>query len=498
MGKDSPTPIGLSWLRQTLKLATPAAAVESYVVAGARRTEVRGTQTLNYYPLSYAIDASSVSHLRFALRHEPTDLGIFVAALKSIDPREIEEWIRREPTGAFSRRAWFLFETFVGRTLDVDDARTGNYVEILDPARHIVGDRRNSIRHRVIDNLLGGVGLCPTIRRTIKLEQQVDLHLNEGAKALIASYDTGVLARAVNYLYAKETHSSFAIEGESPNATRTERFIDALKAAASFDTSDKAELIKLQGQIVDSRYAATDWRDFQNFVGEIVGGYREEINFICPRPQDVPALMQAWSMLAERVSTGVDPVIAACLVAFSFVFIHPFEDGNGRIHRFLMHHVLAKRQYSPDGMIFPVSAAILRNRRLYDETLEKFSKPISKFIQWHWKEKQIVIENDTGDLYRYFDATTFAEYLYDRVADTVNLDLKDELGFVAVYDRALADVKEIVDMPDRRASLFVRLCMQNGGLLSRAKRELFAELEENEVAALEAAVKAAMGVQGLI
>ena len=37
-------------------------------------------------------------------------------------------------------------------------------------------------------------------------------------------------------------------------------------------------------------------------------------------------------------------------------------DGNGRIHRFLMHHVLAKRGYSPDGVIFPISAAILRDR----------------------------------------------------------------------------------------------------------------------------------------
>jgi hypothetical protein len=78
---------------------------------------------------------------------------------------------------------------------------------------------------------------------------------------------------------------------------------------------------------------------------------------------------------------------------------------------------------------------------------------------------------DTGDLYRYFDATTFAEYLYDRVADTVRRDLKEELGFVSVFDRALAEVREIVDMPDRHASFFVRLCMQNGGRLSAAKRD---------------------------
>ena len=90
------------------------------------------------------------------------------------------------------------------------------------------------------------------------------------------------------------------------------------------------------------------------------------------------------------------------------------------------------------------------------------------------------------------DATPFAEYLHDCVVDTVRRDLKEELGFVAVFDRAFATVRDIVDMPDRRASLFVRLCMQNAGRLSVAKRGQFAELADDEVAALEQAVQAAI------
>ena len=114
-------------------------------------------------------------------------------------------------------------------------------------------------------------------------------------------------------------------------------------------------------------------------------------------------------------------------------------------------------------------------------------------IRWRWTaEQEIVVESDTADLYRYFDATAFAEYLYDRVADTVRRDLKEELGFVAVFDRALDAVREIVDMPDRRASLFVRLCMQNGGRLAAAKRQQFPELEDAEIAAMEVAVQDAV------
>jgi Fic family protein len=39
--------------------------------------------------------------------------------------------------------------------------------------------------------------------------------------------------------------------------------------------------------------------------------------------------------------SGFYPVLFAAIITFSFVIIHPLEDGNGRIHRYLIHHVLA-------------------------------------------------------------------------------------------------------------------------------------------------------------
>ncbi len=477
-----------------MALAVPPPATESYVVASARRTEVHGPRTIELYPRSYATERTLAAHLRFALRHEPLDLGVLVAALKAIKPSELEAWVRAEPTGAFSRRAWFFYESFTGRTLDVEDVRTGNYVAALNPDKHIVAERRNSPRHRVADNLLGGPAFSPTVRRTPRLMEQMGARLDQEARTLLDSYDPLLLVRAVNYLYTKETRSSFAIEGETPSAKRTERFVAALRAAPDFDPSDKMALVRLQGDIVDPRYAAADWRDFQNFVGAIVQGYREEVHFICPRPEDVPSLMAAWMASTQRILDGrVEPVVAAAVCAFAFVFIHPFEDGNGRIHRFLVHHVLAKCAYSPPDVVFPVSAAILRDRRRYDEVLEGFSRPISEFVQWRWTgERGIVVENDTSDLYRYFDATAFVEYLYDRVAETVRRDLKEELGFIATFDRAFEAARAIVDMPDRRASLLVRLCMQNGGRLSATKRGQFKELDDSEIAAMEAAVQDAI------
>ena len=248
-----------------------------------------------------------------------------------------------------------------------------------------------------------------------------------------------------------------------------------------------ANLLDLQHAIVDPRYAATGLRDFQNFVGETIGGYREVVHFICPRPQDVEGLMAGWMGMARRlIQPRQDPVIAASLAAFGFVFIHPFEDGNGRIHRFLMHHVLSTMGFTPPGLLFPVSAAIVRDRRGYDAALEIFSGAILPHIDWEWTlNKEIAVTSETSDLYRYFDATPLAEFLYEKVAETVRKDLKEELEFVSTFDRALASVLDRIDMPDRRASLFVRCCLQNGGVLSRKKRVEFPELSNEDVVLLQ-------------
>jgi Fic/DOC family len=494
--KNTPVPVGQLALRETLGLKLPPSPIESYIVQGARRTQERDGHLIEHYPPQYAVADDPIEHLRFALKHEPLDLRVIVAALEVIGAHPIENWVRSEPTGAFARRAWFLFETFTRHLLDLEPVKTGNYVQALDPKKHFVATAmRRSSRHRVLDNLIGGRELCVTVRRTPKLEAMRAVQLDQEARTLTQQYDPETLARAVSYLYTTETRSSFAIEGETPTATRAERFITALRRAADFNPRHKAEIIGLQASIVDSRYAASDWRDFQNFVGETTRRYGQYVHFICPRPEDVSGLMEGWMSLTQRALSIDDAVVAAAVTAFAFVFVHPFEDGNGRIHRFLIHHTLAKASFSPRNLIFPVSAAILRDKHLYNQALEAFSKPLFDFIDWAFTDDDgILVRNDTHNLYRFFDATVQAEYLYDRVAETIRVDLKDELDFLAVYDRAFEDVREIVDMPDRRASLLVRLVLQNGGRLSKTKRVLFSELTDDEVERLEGAVQKALGI----
>jgi Fic family protein len=261
--------------------------------------------------------------------------------------------------------------------------------------------------------------------------------------------------------------------------------------ASTFDATSKEAFLELQNSIVDPRYAQKDWRTTQNFVSQTLPDYSEDVRFVCPRPEDVPKLMDSWMEMVRRqkLPQGVDPVVAAAVTAFGFVFIHPFDDGNGRIHRFLVHHVLTKLGFTPQGILFPVSAAMLRDRIAYDQVLEGFSALIMPLIRYDLDPAQgMIVHNQTAGLYRYFDATAQAEYLYKCIEETIHHDLRDEIGFLTVFDAALRAVLNIVDMPDRRASLLIRMILQNKGKISKGKRASFSEITDQEIEQIERAV----------
>jgi hypothetical protein len=140
-------------------------------------------------------------------------------------------------------------------------------------------------------------------------------------------------------------------------------------------------------------------------------------------------------------------------------------------------------------MLFPVSAVMMRDRKRYDEVLESFSQSVSPYIDYEMhQDGALVVNNQTAHLYKFRDATTFAEYLYDCVAETIRTDLREEIGFLKIFDGAIRATMNIVDMPDRRAALLVRLIMQNNGRLSQSKRATFSELKDEEISAIEEAV----------
>lgn len=428
-------------------------------------------------------------HLTFALKYEGIDLAVLNALFQTVEAKDIESIVRSEPTGIYSRKIWFSWEWLRDEKLDLENATKGNFVPLVNSKLQYEGKHVLSRRHRIRNNLPGTKNFCPLIRRTKKLEQFLGKKLSEEAIKNIGHTHPDLLSRAAAFLLLKDSKASYTIEGETPPHSRIERWGRIIGEAGSRTLSIE-ELEHLQKQvIVDSRFIEPGLRTEGGFVGEHdrVSGMPMP-DHISARPDDLETLMSGLIDTYELFREGeFDAVLMAAIIAFGFVFIHPFEDGNGRIHRYLFHHVLAEKEFVPKGLIFPVSAVILERIDEYRKTLEHYSKPRLGLIEWRPTEKNNVeVLSDTLDLYRYFDVTKQAEFFFECVEETVSQTLPEEVEYLRKYDLLNGFIKNYIDMPDKLVDLLIRFLSQNDGKLSkRGRAKEFENLTDNEIQAIE-------------
>jgi hypothetical protein len=494
-GKKATTarPAGYAALVERLGLEVIPNWHKSLIAAsGTHRTKSAGGLVEETYPAKYWPGDKVADHLEFAIKYDGTNLAILASLFRVFAMEEVLGYIQSLPVGKYARRLWFLYEMLTGKVLPLDDLNTGNYVDLLDPDEYYTTRVTRPVRRqRINDNLLGNAQFCPTIRRTEPLRGFDKADLPARCRKLVSRYSPLVLKRAMSYLYTKETKSSFEIEHIKPSSSRTERFVALLQLAGKEDFCEKDRLLDLQNRIVDPRFRDTHYRTGQNYVGEMVSSQKEIVHFVCPKPEDLTGLMDGLVAAHQRMETGdVPAVIQAAAVAYGFVFLHPFEDGNGRIHRFLIHNILARRQFTPAGIIFPVSASMLRLLSDYDESLAAFSRPLMAQVEYTMDgQGRMTVENDTALWYRFIDMTSQTESLFHFIEQTIATELGDELAFLANFDEIKKAVQEIVDMPDRKIALFIQACLQNKGKLSARKRSShFDSLSEAEVTRMEEAL----------
>ncbi|MEI8300130.1 MAG: Fic family protein [Chlamydiota bacterium] len=458
--------------------------------------------TIYIYPSSCRLSENIFEHLEFALKHEGLNLYILKKVLLEINPTEITTYIQSRPTGKYARMLWYLYEEFNETKLLIPPLNKGSYVSLLDSNRYYCGSPRRSSRHRIINNLLGDVKFAPMVRKSVVLQEYEKKQINKKACEVVQQYDLEVLSRAMRYLYTKETMSSWEIEREKPDQAKLMKFVRLLSKADAIGTLSEARLIELQKNIIDSRFCLNAYRDFQNYVGEEPLPGQLIVHYIAPRPEDVRELMRHLIEVFDlSEKSGLNPVIAAAILSFIFVYIHPFEDGNGRIHRFLIHYALTRMKFTPEDVVFPVSSVIARDIRSYDKILESFSKPLMELITEYSVNDlgEMKVHQDTSDFYRYIDITAIAEYLYDCVDKTITIDFQRELIFLTEYDTIKRLCKEVVDMSDQRMDLFIRCVNQNQGVLSSRKRESsFGMLSDEEIHKMEDIIKNHSSLKDLI
>jgi len=175
---------GLAALVQALAIQAPvrhpSCVSEQHVRGSHREEEDWAVFDKRYWPGDTFAD-----HLSFALRHEDVDFLILKRAFEVVPQTEVEAIVRGAPMGALARRAWYLYETLTGHTLDVDNAPGVAAIDLIDPKGYFTGKPRLSKRHRVRDNLLGTGHFCPFIRRTEALTEFLALDLAAKARETV-------------------------------------------------------------------------------------------------------------------------------------------------------------------------------------------------------------------------------------------------------------------------------------------------------------------------
>ena len=122
--------------------------------------------------------------------------------------------------------------------------------------------------------------------------------------------------------------------------------------------------------------------------------------------------------------------------------------------------------------------------------LESFSKKLLPLVDYQLADDgSMTVMNDTADFYRFINFTSIVEKFFDVVEETLKTELVPELDYLIAWERTREQMRELVDMPEKKVMLFIKFTEQNNGVFPNSRRDSFRELTDNEIAELAQIVK---------
>lgn len=465
--------VGYEFLRESLELSAFAPSRPAHIGPVTRLQHTGNTLAV---PRHVAPDSNShLAHVLFALKHEGTNLQILAEAMPRIPAADILSELNKSPNGGYIRLACFLWEQFTGQELSPIPPIGGTLQALFDPERYLTGPVIKNGRWRVAFNGIGSMKYCVTVERTPAIDTAMQSRILDRTKAFIESLGAEMMDRALSWAYLHETDSSFAIEREAPSEDKARQFIELLKQAHEPRALDEDYLVELQNVAITNPFdKAASFRLEQNWLSG-PGRGAPSVTYLPPPPSLAATLMQDLMALASSAPQAIDPVVAASIISFGFVFIHPFMDGNGRLSRFLFHYTLCQSGMLDKGLLLPVSVAMKRHEADYLAALRTYSRPARARWNVRW------IDDDTFDftfhgseaMYRYWDATACVEFGYRMAEEALEVELRHETTYLAAYDRITRAVNERYDVRGSDLSTLVRSCLENNNTVSSNRRKTY-------------------------
>lgn len=264
--------------------------------------------------------------------------------------------------------------------------------------------------------------------------------------------------------------------------------MNLLRNVELFEQLDEDKLCDIQNRIVSSPYSqAVTYRSEQNWLANAGAAGVRRITYLPPPPEILEELMKGWLVLANTDGNKINPLIAAAVTSFGFVYLHPFMDGNGRLSRFLVHHQLHKGKILPAKHILPVSAAMLKNEHMYLQALETFSAPsrdLWDILQIDQNNFDFKFKGPTA-IYRYWDATEQSKFLFAMIREAIDTFLPEEIDFLRKYDRIYRVLNDRFDVVQKDLDLLVAAGISTGRVSQNLKKKYLYRVPEGFFEALE-------------
>ena len=179
-------------------------------------------------------------------------------------------------------------------------------------------------------------------------------------------------------------HASLAIEGNTLSKVQVRDIIDGKEVVGPANEIKEVQNIKLAYEQLTKvkPYSEKDLLKIHGIIEKdlvpLAGKYRtgnegvfagDKCIFICPPPQQVPYLMSELFDWLNREKKNIDPLILSSIFHYEFVFIHPFQDGNGRTARFWQNAILSK--YDKIFEVVTIENMIEKNQQEYYDAIAK-------------------------------------------------------------------------------------------------------------------------------
>jgi Fic family protein len=211
--------------------------------------------------------------------------------------------------------------------------------------------------------------IIPTILNCIE-------QIGEALGKLRVHTDSAIVPRLRRGNRIKTIQASLEIEGNTLNLEQVTAILEGKR------------VLGLPREIQEVRNAFAAYEELQNWTphsrkdllaahGLLMAGLVDEIGrfrsssvgihrgrkvvHIAPPADRVPALIN--DLLAWLKKTDEHPLIASCVFHYEFEFIHPFQDGNGRLGRLWQTLILSK--WRPVFAMLPVESIIRDRQRDY-------------------------------------------------------------------------------------------------------------------------------------